>query len=118
MTGPSDASARTVLNPAWIPRRALAREGHPTGPSLRVLEVFGSPETYASGGRISGDSATALCPWLQQLWLHLAQRCHFYPQLRRLLATRVPDPGPKEEGTPQVGSRRPFTFGVEDRPEF
>ncbi|KAG0412562.1 hypothetical protein HPB47_010284 [Ixodes persulcatus] len=103
--------ASQVEDPVWRLRirnllalntLALAREGHPTGPSLRVLEVFGSPETYASGGRISGDSATALCPWLQQLWLHLAQRCHFYPQLRRLLATRVPDPGPKEEGTPQV----------------
>ncbi|EEC09444.1 hypothetical protein IscW_ISCW008161 [Ixodes scapularis] len=91
-----------ALNTLLDSPQALSREGHPTGPSLRVLEVFGSPETYASGGRISGDSATALCPWLQQLWLHLAQRCHFYSQLRRLLATRVPDPGPREEGTPQV----------------
>lgn len=105
--------ASQVEDPVWRLRirnllalntLALAREGHPTGPSLRVLEVFGSPETYASGGRISGDSATALCPWLQQLWLHLAQRCHFYSQLRRLLATRVPDPGPKEEGTPQAST--------------
>ncbi|CAN8003913.1 unnamed protein product [Ixodes hexagonus] len=108
-----DQVASQVEDPVWRLRirnllafntLALARVGHPTAPSLRLLEVFGSPESYAVSSHVSGDSATTLRPWLQKLWLHLAQRCQFYPQLRRLLALRVPDPGPKEEDMPQAST--------------
>lgn len=105
--------ASQVEDPVWRLRirnllalnmLALVRPGHPTAPSLRLLEVFGSPEAYAVGGHVSGDSATALRPWLQKLWLHLTQRCQFYLQLQRLLTLRVPDPGPKEPDTPQAST--------------
>ncbi|KAH6941939.1 hypothetical protein HPB50_024455 [Hyalomma asiaticum] len=84
---------------------SLQRPGFPTAPALRLLEVLGSVSAYHScfKGCLSEEERVArMRSWLQQLWLHLACHCDLFTCLQRLLEPRVPDPGPKEEGMPQV----------------
>lgn len=66
--------------------------------------MFGSPEVYINTRCVAGDSAKILQPWLRKLWQHLAEQCELFPQLQKLLALRVPDPGPKDDGVPRAST--------------
>uniref|UniRef100_A0A131YMP7 HECT-type E3 ubiquitin transferase n=1 Tax=Rhipicephalus appendiculatus TaxID=34631 RepID=A0A131YMP7_RHIAP len=84
---------------------SLQRPGFPTARALRLLEVLGSAEAYHHcfrGCLSEEERAVRLRSWLQQLWFHLARRCSLFLHLYNLLEPWIPDPGPKEEGMPQV----------------
>ncbi|XP_050023140.2 ubiquitin-protein ligase E3C [Dermacentor andersoni] len=84
---------------------SLLRPGFPTVPALRLLEVLGAANAYHGcfrGTPLEEEWATQVRSWLQHLWLHLARQCNLFAHLHRLLEPRIPDPGPKEEGVPQV----------------
>lgn len=84
---------------------SLQRPGFPTATALRLLEVLGSVEAYHRSFRgclSEEERAAQLRSWLQLLWFHLARRCNLFEHLCKLLEPRIPDPGPKEEGMPQV----------------
>ncbi|KAL3194525.1 hypothetical protein MRX96_016159 [Rhipicephalus microplus] len=84
---------------------SLQRPGFPTATALRLLEVLGSIEAYHRSFRgclSEEERAAQLRSWLQLLWFHLARRCNLFEHLCKLLEPRIPDPGPKEEGMPQV----------------